>query len=177
MKRLVLGLDGGGTKVHAAVAGLDGAILGEGWGGVCNVASTPITEALKAVDVAVNVAFQVSGVKGEVVAVCAGVAGVSYEARRLEFEAALTSRYPRAAVQVVPDYAIALTAGIGEDRQAADTGPFSSGSGDRGHCRYWIGGIRRGWRWEVDQDRRVWFFDRRCRQRLRGSAAPCCVLC
>ena len=107
MSGMVLGLDGGGTQTRALAATSEGAV-GRGTGGVCNVAAVPVAQALHSAWEAAQEAL--SGADPlDVRAVCAGVAGCSFEDRRAAFENGLRERFPRARVSVVPDYAIALT--------------------------------------------------------------------
>lgn len=110
MKELLLGLDGGGTRTRAAVATTEGTISGRGQAGACNLAAVPLDEALSAALSAAAEALNEASVDpADVRAICAGVAGTSFEARRLEFETGLRETFPSAKVSVVPDFAIALT--------------------------------------------------------------------
>jgi N-acetylglucosamine kinase-like BadF-type ATPase len=109
---LVLGLDGGGTQMRAQVATQDGVVRGVGLSGPCNIAAMTATEALQSAQAAADAALLSAHASSEVVcAVCAGVAGTSYTARRAEFRQGLQEIFPNAQVSVVPDYAIALTGG------------------------------------------------------------------
>ena len=110
MKALALGLDGGGTKVLSQAATLDGAVIGRGLAGACNIAFMPLAEALGNALEASQIALSEAGATpSDVRAVCAGVAGTSFSQRRAEFLAALQVHFPNALVTVEPDYAIALT--------------------------------------------------------------------
>jgi N-acetylglucosamine kinase-like BadF-type ATPase len=110
----VIGLDAGGTKVNAAVADLDGKVLGGGTAGPCNIASMPAAEAFKAARAACLAALVSAGkLPEDVVAVCAGVAGVSYVDRRTEFTALMQDLFHDARVAVEADYAIAFTGATG----------------------------------------------------------------
>lgn len=111
MTRLVLGLDGGGTRTRALAATFE-AVVGSGSGGACNVAAVPVAVALQSAQAAALEALAGASVE-DVQAVCAGVAGCSFEDRRLEFEKGLQGLFPNSRVSVVPDYAIALTGATG----------------------------------------------------------------
>ncbi len=111
--RLALGLDGGGTQTRAQIVTPDGAVCGEGNGGACNIAFLPPEDALASAWAASQAALaQANAEPSDVLAVCAGVAGWSFPARRALFLAGLQERFPRAIVQVVPDYAIALSGAL-----------------------------------------------------------------
>jgi N-acetylglucosamine kinase-like BadF-type ATPase len=110
VKEFLIGLDGGGTQTRAAIAELNGTVLGRGSAGACNLAAVPLDEALLAGRTAATEALREASVDpADVRAVCAGVAGTSFEARRLGFAAGLQSAFPNAKIIVVPDYAIALS--------------------------------------------------------------------
>lgn len=114
MRELVIGLDGGGTQTRAAVADMSGAILGTGLSGACNLAAVPPAEALAAALSAIDVALaEAGGTRGDVIALCAAVAGVSFSERRQQFLKSLQAAFPLASVDVVPDYAAALTGATG----------------------------------------------------------------
>lgn len=132
----VIGIDGGGTKVNAAVADMDGVALGGGTAGPCNIAATTAREAFSAARAACVAALATAG-RGpsDVRAVCAGVAGVSYRDRKIEFQELLQQYFPNAAVAVEPDYAIALTGGTGGAPGIvviAGTGSVAYGENGRG---------------------------------------------
>lgn len=110
----VVGLDGGGTKVNVAVADLDGKVLGGGTAGPCNIAAMSAPDAFKSARAACLAALVSAGkLPEDVVAVCAGVAGVSHAERRVEFAALVQELFPNARVAVDPDYAIAFTGATG----------------------------------------------------------------
>jgi len=111
---LLIGLDGGGTQTRAAVADFTGAVLGSGLAGACNLAAVPPAEALTAALSAMDGALaEAGGTRNEVRAICAAVAGVSYGERRQLFQDSLKTTFPQATVEVVPDYAAALTGATG----------------------------------------------------------------
>ncbi len=114
MSDLVIGLDGGGTQTRAAAASLTEAALGTGLSGACNLAAVPPAEALAAALAAIDAALsEASGTRGDIRALCAAVAGVSFGERRQQFRASLQAAFPQAAVSVIPDYAAALTGATG----------------------------------------------------------------
>lgn len=108
-RNLVLGLDGGGTKVHALAANEDAAILGSGLAGACNLAAVSVEDcvaaAVKASQIALN---QAQANTDDVTAIWVGVAGFSYTSRVEEFKIALQGHFPNAKIVVVPDYVTAF---------------------------------------------------------------------
>ena len=109
MTGYALGLDGGGTQTRAAVAGPDSVSLGRGLAGACNLAAVSPADALAAALTAADQSLREAGLtRDDVSALCAGVAGWSFEQRRLAFQDGLQTSFPRASVIVEPDYAIAL---------------------------------------------------------------------
>ncbi len=114
MSELVIGLDGGGTQTRAAVGDISGTILGMGLFGACSLAVMPPAEALAAALSAMDTALaEAHGTRGDVQAICAAVAGVSFGDRRQLFLESLQAAFPQAAVEVIPDYAAALTGATG----------------------------------------------------------------
>ena len=114
MSGLVVGLDGGGTQTRAAIADLAGRVLGAGQAGACNLAAVPPSEALAAALSAIDGALaEAGGRRGDVQAMCAAVAGVSFGDRRQQFLESLQDAFPQASVDVIPDYAAALTGATG----------------------------------------------------------------
>ena len=110
MKEFLIGLDGGGTQTRVAVASAEGIVTGRGQAGACNLAAVSLDDALLAARGAAADALREASVDAtDVRAICAGVAGTSFEARRLGFAAGLLAAFPNAQISVVPDYAIALT--------------------------------------------------------------------
>lgn len=109
MSGLVLGIDGGGTQTRVLVAEAEGSLRGEGQAGACNIAAVPVDEAISSVRVASALALASAECAAEDIrAVCAGVAGFSFVERRSEFAARLGGLFPRARIEVEPDYKIAL---------------------------------------------------------------------
>jgi len=111
---VVLGLDGGGTQTRAALADRAGQTVGTGAAGACNLAAVSPPQALAAALAAADGALdQADRSRADVVSVCAGVAGVSYMDRRVQFLRSLQDTFSNAHVTVEPDYAIALTGATG----------------------------------------------------------------
>jgi N-acetylglucosamine kinase-like BadF-type ATPase len=114
MSGFVLGLDGGGTQTRTVGADFSGQALGTGLSGPCNLAAVSPAEALAAALAAADTALeQAQKSRTDVMAVCAGVAGVSYTDRRAHFLSGLQDAFANAQVSVEPDYAIALTGATG----------------------------------------------------------------
>jgi glucosamine kinase len=112
MTSYLIGIDGGGTSCRAAVAGLDGRILGRGKSGAANILTDPET-ALQNIADAARAAFKEAGLDpGGIAAARAilGVAGhnvgdaVHYVKRRLPF----------AAAEIESDGLIALQGALGD---------------------------------------------------------------
>jgi N-acetylglucosamine kinase-like BadF-type ATPase len=113
MGDIVLGLDGGGTKVSVEAATLDGAVCGRGAAGACNVAVMPVEDALAAALDAIGQALAEAGSNStDIRALSAGIAGISFGERAAAFADGLALAFPAARVQALPDYAIAHTAAL-----------------------------------------------------------------
>lgn len=114
--QVVLGIDGGGTKTRCLVAGLNGAVLGEGIGGPSNYLVVGLEGAVANLTAAVEQALSAAGCSlADVAAVCAGLAGVG----RPEDQAAMTQGISEALalpagapLRVVPDAHIALVGAL-----------------------------------------------------------------
>jgi len=132
----VIGIDAGGTKVNAVVADMDGKALGGGTAGPCNVALMTAADAFKSARAACLTALVSAGkLPEDVVAVCAGVAGVSYVERRVEFTAMMQDLFHAARVEVEPDYAIhfiGATGGVPGVMVNAGTGSVAYGQNASG---------------------------------------------
>ncbi len=75
--RLVLGIDGGGSKILALLAGADGVVLGRGSAGSCNVQTMPESTVRGTLRQVVEAAFADAGLPCEPVAVTGlGLAGL-----------------------------------------------------------------------------------------------------
>ena len=133
----VIGIDGGGSKVAAAVADLDGKVLGGGTAGPCNIAAMPAVEAFKSARAACLTALVSAGkLPEDVVAVCAGVAGVSYVDRRTEFTSLMQDLFHKAVIAVEADYVVDFTAATGGlPGVMVNAGTGSVAYGEDGHGR------------------------------------------
>lgn len=111
--RVVLGIDGGGTKTRCLVADLDGQVLGEGAAGPSNYQAVGLETAATNVRVAALLALAAANLTfDDVAAVCAGLAG----AGRPEDKATLREAFdffPPDTLQVVEDARIALAGALG----------------------------------------------------------------
>lgn len=138
MTGVVVGLDGGGTQTRAAVAAAVGGVIGRGQAGACNLAAVPLPDALAAALAAADRALADAGrERTDIMALCAGVAGVSYTQRRDQFRAGLQDAFPHARIAVEPDYAIALSGATGGAPGViviAGTGSAAYGENAAGEC-------------------------------------------
>lgn len=92
-KRLVLGVDGGGSKTQALLADEDGYILGRGSSGPSNFYSAGRQASQQAVLAAVQSAFQQAGIPQQKVAViCLGLGGVDRPEERSQVTAWLAEQ-------------------------------------------------------------------------------------
>jgi len=107
--RLVLGVDGGGTKTLALVADENGNILARGLGGASNHNAVGFAAACAALEAAIAQAL--STVDKPIESLCLGLAGVGRPADRTHFLAWATDRFPKSKIQVVSDAEILLAAG------------------------------------------------------------------
>ncbi|BDI31287.1 N-acetylmuramic acid/N-acetylglucosamine kinase [Capsulimonas corticalis] len=108
MNKLVLGIDGGGTKVLARIADETGATLGEGASGACSISAMPVAEAFASARAACEAALAGRSAS-EVTAVCACVAGFSVVENRYAFQALLAEWFSHAHVIVEGDFVAAFT--------------------------------------------------------------------
>lgn len=110
MTDMILGIDGGGTQTRVAVSRVNGGLmLGQGTSGPCNIAAVEVAEAMTSVGAATQDALaEAAATHGDVLAVCAGVAGFSFVARREELRGCLQALFPNALIRVEPDYRIAF---------------------------------------------------------------------
>lgn len=161
---LVIGIDAGGTSVRVVVAPWDApaAPLAESRGAAQADGGPGALDA------------PLAGVPSErVIAVCAGVAGVSRAGIRAAWEADLARRFPHARIAVVPDFVIAFhgaTGGVGI-AVLAGTGSVAYGEDGRGGASR-VGG--RGWEYG-DEGSGAWLTAEMLRRTLRaldGIADP-----
>ncbi|MCD7110235.1 N-acetylglucosamine kinase [Rhizobium sp. DKSPLA3] len=111
-----VGIDGGGTRCRAAVAGADGRILGRGISGAANILTDPET-ALAHIRLATEAAFQEAGLPASGLSAATAVLGLAGNnvADAVSFIAA---RLPFARAQIVSDVLVALQGALG-DRDGA----------------------------------------------------------
>ncbi len=118
-ERLVIGIDGGGTKTVALLARLESpdteTILGRGEAGSSNVRGTDAASALQALDHAVHKAFAAAGLpRQKVSAACLGLAGAGRDEERQVIHAWARRIGLADKVEVTTDAAILLAAGTPE---------------------------------------------------------------
>jgi len=122
---LVMGIDAGGTRVRAAIAGREGPVLGRGEGGAGNALSVPVPELASHLREAITRAAHGADVAKRVRSVVAGFAGAAplmvdpADTGRERAQAALTEAC--AAAGIAPD----VTIDVRSDVEVA----FASGAG------------------------------------------------
>ncbi|TCM54455.1 glucosamine kinase [Rhizobium sp. PP-F2F-G48] len=111
-----VGIDGGGTRCRAAVAGADGRLLGRGISGAANILTDQET-ALAHIRLATEAAFQEAGLPVSAIASADAVLGLAGNnvAEAVSF---IAVRLPFARAQIVSDVLIALQGALG-DRDGA----------------------------------------------------------
>lgn len=108
----VLGVDGGGSKTLALAAAIDGEVLGRGEAGPSNYQVTGLEAALSNLEAAAEAALANAGrERGDLVAVCVGLAGVARPADRGRL-AAWAKRYlPHVPVLIANDAQLVMAVG------------------------------------------------------------------
>ncbi len=110
MERLLLGVDGGGSKTLALAADGAGRVLGRGVAGPSNCQVVGVEAACAALDAATGAALaSVPG--GCLAAICLGLAGAGRPPDQAAIRAWAEARYPGVPVTVVHDARLALAAG------------------------------------------------------------------
>lgn len=115
-KRTVIGIDGGGTKTHALIAGFDGEVLAEVRGPGSNVQKKGVSGAAEVFMELVLKCAEKSGTSSNAIAhVVVGAAGAGRPSVRSELTSAITSlsqknKFPLSQVTVETDARIALEA-------------------------------------------------------------------
>ena len=105
----VLGVDGGGTKTRAVVAGSRGEVLGEGHAGPSNPLRVGVSDSTKAIRQAVEGACADAGVRRQDLSAAeVGLAGVKREDIRERMRVALLAELGIGSLEVVTDADIAL---------------------------------------------------------------------
>ncbi|HWI62337.1 MAG TPA: BadF/BadG/BcrA/BcrD ATPase family protein [Symbiobacteriaceae bacterium] len=145
MERIVLGIDGGGTKTRCLAADGAGRILGEGLSGPSNYQVVGLEAAAGAVRAAAEAALAATGVAlDEVAAVCAGLAGVGRPEDQAAMREALAC-FGQARLEVVPDARVALAGALaGQPGVVVISGTGSIAFGLDGHGQTHRAG---GWGW------------------------------
>jgi N-acetylglucosamine kinase-like BadF-type ATPase len=110
--RIVIGIDGGGSKTQAIAASPDGRVLGRGTAGPSNYQGVSLPSAQAAIDRAVGAALAEAGLpQASVDAVCLGLAGVGRADDRAVFDDWVRRQFPGAAFRVANDAELVLAAG------------------------------------------------------------------
>lgn len=110
---LYVGVDGGGTRTRAVVAGADLAPLGRGASGPANVASTPIARVVETVREAIDDALSTDAVPvSEITLISCGLAGVDGTGSAARLRGALEAVYGAGRVHVTTDARIALAGAL-----------------------------------------------------------------
>lgn len=114
--KILLGIDGGGSKTIALVADLKGMILGRGSSGASNYLSVGFEAACMAIEQAIQAALKAAGLdsKHHPAALCLGLGGAGRPADVQRFEEFFKRRYPGIPLQVTTDAHLALAAGTQE---------------------------------------------------------------
>jgi glucosamine kinase len=112
MTGFILGIDGGGTSCRAALADLNGIVLGRGKSGASNILTDPDT-ALKHIAEAAERAFDDAGIEPDLGSASAilGLAGNNVG----DAVGYVTARLPFATSEIVSDGVIALQGAIGDE--------------------------------------------------------------
>jgi N-acetylmuramic acid 6-phosphate etherase len=109
---LILGVDGGGSKTLALLAGADGTLMARGVAGASNYNVIGAEAAFAAIDAAVLAALSDrSATEGAIAAVCIGMAGVDRPGDRALFGEWASARWPGRPVAIVNDADLVLAAG------------------------------------------------------------------
>lgn len=110
----LIGVDGGGSKTTALIAGLDGNVVGRGIGGSSNYHAIGIEAACKALDQAIENAFSSANLSPDsttVKAACFGLAGVDRPGDQAPLQAWAENRWPGMPAIFVSDARLVLEAG------------------------------------------------------------------
>jgi N-acetylglucosamine kinase-like BadF-type ATPase len=136
--RLILGIDGGGTKALAWLADAQrDVVLGKGRGGPANPRSVGVERATAGLDQAIERAFQDAGlIRQPAAAACLALAGSDRESDREPVQLWARQRNIGARVSLVHDAEPILAAGTSQGwgiALIAGTGSFAFGRGRDGH--------------------------------------------
>jgi len=105
----VIGVDGGGTKTVALLAGLDGRVIARGVSGPSNYNAVGFEMACTALESAINLVRKDH--PGEISALCLGLAGAGRQDDIKRFQRWAIEKFPGIAVKIVNDAEILLAAG------------------------------------------------------------------
>lgn len=110
--KVLLGVDGGGTKTEAVVAALDGTLLGRGFAASSNHQKVGMDGACAAISAAVHAAFADAGLAGATpAAVCLGISGIDRNEDVELFRPWAARCFPGAPIALINDAELALAAG------------------------------------------------------------------
>ncbi len=113
--RIVVGVDAGGSKTRAVVAGSDGQVIGAAEGPGAAVRAGGIPHSADVITACVRAALSSAGYEDrQPAALLAGVAGVGREAERTALHDALETRHLARSVVVTTDAAIAIDDAFGD---------------------------------------------------------------
>ncbi len=114
VKRALIGIDGGASKTVCALADDSGALLARGVSGSANFFKNGLEAASQSLRVAIDQALAEVGLRrSQVVAACAGLAGVTRPEDRAVMERALAGILPDSRVVVENDGLVALAGATG----------------------------------------------------------------
>lgn len=115
-RRLVLGIDGGGTKTVAVVMDGTQQIIGRGQAGSTNWNSVGVESARANLQTVTGLALQMAGASSaDLAAICIGASGVDRADDRARMQGWLAQLAPQAATSIHNDAVVALSAGTGGD--------------------------------------------------------------
>jgi N-acetylglucosamine kinase-like BadF-type ATPase len=114
MPALYVGVDGGGTRTRAVVAGEDLVVRGRGTAGPSNASRGSLAHVMEVIHEAIDDALEGAGIgQGDVHGICCGVAGVDASGMKDRLQWSLEKIFGFGLIQVTTDARIAL-AGAGE---------------------------------------------------------------
>lgn len=144
MTKLIVGVDGGGSKTVALVADRSGAVLGRASAATSNYHNVGAERALAALDVVICNALAAAGADETALgAACLGLAGVDRPADRALFDSWAARRWPGLPVTICNDAELVLAAGTPDGHGLAlicGTGTIALGrraDGRRGRSSGW----------------------------------------
>lgn len=134
--RVVVGVDGGGTKTRVLVADENGAALGTSEGAASAVRPGAVLQSAEVIASSVREALAAAGVADELpAALCVGVAGVGRDAEREQLRSALVESELAGEILVLPDAQVALDDAFGDGPGillVSGTGSVAFGRGPSG---------------------------------------------